>query len=62
MLPALMVRRRSGLTYYAGTMGQLQRDGINRLRQRRGVLGQEKTICTAPAYAGWNAGTGAGWG
>lgn len=48
--------------YYAGTMGQLQRDGINRLRHVMGYSGQEKTICTAPAYAGWNAGTGAGWG
>ena len=48
--------------YYAGTMGQLQRDGINRLRHVMGYSGQDKTICTAPAYAGWSAGTGAGWG
>ena len=48
--------------YYAGTMGQLQRDGINRLRHVMGYSGQEKTICTAPAYAGWSAGTGACWG
>ena len=48
--------------YYAGTMGQLQRDGINRLRHVMGYSGQEKTICTAPGYAGWSAGTGAGWG
>lgn len=48
--------------YYAGTMGQLQRDGINRLRHVMGYSGQEKTICTAPAYAGWSAGTGALWG
>lgn len=48
--------------YYAGTMGQLQRDGINRLRHVMGYSGQEKTICTTPAYMGWSAGTGAGWG
>jgi len=48
--------------YYAGTMGQLQRDGINRLRHVMGYSGQEKTICTTPAYTGWSAGTGAGWG
>ena len=48
--------------YYAGTMGQVQRDGINRLRHVMGYSGQEKTICTTPAYAGWRAGTGAGWG
>ncbi|MCB1762492.1 MAG: molybdopterin oxidoreductase family protein [Gammaproteobacteria bacterium] len=48
--------------YYGGTMGQVQRDGINRLRHVMGYSGMAKTICVAPAYAGWNAGTGAGWG
>jgi len=48
--------------YYGGTMGQVQRDGINRLRHVMGYSGQKKTICTAPAYAGWSAGTGADWG
>ncbi len=48
--------------YYAGTMGQLQRDGINRLRHVMGYSKQSKTICTSIAYAGWQAGVGAGWG
>ena len=48
--------------YYAGTMGQLQRDGINRLRHVMGYSGLLKTICTSIAYAGWNAGVGAEWG
>lgn len=48
--------------YYAGTMGQLQRDGINRLRHLLGWSRQAKTICTSIAYAGWNAGVGAEWG
>ena len=48
--------------YYGGTMGQLQRDGINRLRHVMGYSGQLKTICTSLAYAGWNAGVGAAWG
>ncbi|HHH40354.1 MAG TPA: molybdopterin oxidoreductase family protein [Sedimenticola sp.] len=44
--------------YYAGTMGQLQRDGINRLRHVMGYSRQRKTICTELAYAGWRAGVG----
>lgn len=48
--------------YYAGTMGQLQRDGINRLRHAMGYSRQLKTICTSIAYSGWNAGVGAVWG
>ncbi len=48
--------------YYAGTMGQLQRDGIHRLRHGMGYSGQKGTICTALAYAGWKAGVGAAWG
>ncbi|MES9902208.1 MAG: molybdopterin oxidoreductase family protein [Sedimenticola sp.] len=48
--------------YYAGTMGQLQRDGINRLRHAMGYSRQKKTICTSIAYSGWSAGVGAVWG
>lgn len=48
--------------YYGGTMGQLQRDGINRLRHVMGYSRQEKTICVATGYSGWSAGTGADWG
>ncbi|MES9899987.1 MAG: molybdopterin-dependent oxidoreductase [Sedimenticola sp.] len=48
--------------YYAGTMGQLQRDGINRLRYAMGYSRQKKTICTSIAYSGWSAGVGAVWG
>ncbi len=48
--------------YYAGTMGQVQRDGINRLRHVLGYSGMHKSICTSIAYAGWNAGVGAEWG
>jgi len=44
--------------YYGGTMGQLQRDGINRLRHVMGYSGQKKTICTSIAYSGWQAGVG----
>ena len=45
--------------YYAGTMGLVQRDGINRLRHVMRYSGQGKTICTALCDAGWNAGHGA---
>ena len=48
--------------YYGGTMGQLQRDGINRLRHAMGYSLQKNTICTALGYAGWMAGAGALWG
>jgi anaerobic selenocysteine-containing dehydrogenase len=44
--------------YYAGTMGLVMRDGINRLRHVMRYSRQRKTICTAPAEAGWIAGTG----
>lgn len=44
--------------YYAGTMGQLQRDGIIRLKNAMGYSGMLNTICTRVAYAGWTAGTG----
>ena len=35
--------------YYAGTMGQVQRDGIHRLRHALGYSDQKRTICTALA-------------
>ena len=44
--------------YYAGTMGLVQRDGINRLRHVMGYSRQKKTICTSTAETGWVAGVG----
>jgi len=44
--------------YYAGTMGLVMRDGINRLRHVLRYSRQKKTICTGSAEAGWAAGTG----
>ncbi|WP_210396413.1 molybdopterin-containing oxidoreductase family protein [Motiliproteus sediminis] len=44
--------------FYAGTMGQVQRGSINRLRNLMGYSGQLTNICTAIGYAGWKAGTG----
>jgi anaerobic selenocysteine-containing dehydrogenase len=44
--------------YYAGTMGLLQRDGINRLRHVMRYSRQAKTICTSICEAGWMAGVG----
>ena len=44
--------------YFAGTMGQVQRDGINRLRHVMRYSRQKMTICTAIMEAGWRAGVG----
>jgi anaerobic selenocysteine-containing dehydrogenase len=44
--------------YYAGTMGYVMRDGINRLRHVKKYSGQYSTICTAMAWTGYVAGTG----
>ena len=44
--------------FYAGTMGHLQRDGIERLRHVMRYSGQKSTICTALSDAGWLAGAG----
>ncbi|MFZ1682332.1 MAG: molybdopterin-dependent oxidoreductase, partial [Rhizobiaceae bacterium] len=44
--------------FYAGTMGLVQRDGINRLRHARGYSHQYDTICTNTAWTGWVMGTG----
>jgi len=48
--------------YYAGTMGLVQRDGINRLRHAMRYSQMKKTFCTALANAGWKAGVGGVWG
>ena len=44
--------------YYAGTMGLVMRDGINRLRHVKKYSGFFSTICVNPAFAGFIAGTG----
>ena len=44
--------------YYAGTMGLVMRDGINRLRHAKKYAGFHSTICVNPAYAGFAAGVG----
>jgi len=44
--------------YYAGTMGLVQRDGINRLRHAMGYSRQHSTFCNTLADAGWLAGAG----
>ena len=44
--------------YYAGTMGLVMRDGINRLRHAKKYSGFHSTICVSSAYSGFAAGTG----
>ena len=44
--------------YFAGTMGLLQRDGINRLRNAKGYSLFHTTICVNMAWLGFEAGTG----
>ncbi len=44
---------------YAGTMGLVQRDGIERLRFSMKASRQHSTICIALSDAGWKAGCGA---
>src|ERR1700735_5043692 len=44
--------------FYAGTMGFVQRDGINRLRHAKKYSGFFSTICVNPAWTGFIAGTG----
>ena len=44
--------------HYAGTMGQVQRDGIHRLRHTKRYSRQYDTICTNMAWNGFIAGTG----
>ena len=45
--------------YYAGTMGLVQRDGINRLRHAKRYSGMHATICVTLAWTGFTAGAGA---
>jgi len=44
--------------FYAGTMGLVMRDGINRLRHAKRYSGQHSTICVTLAWTGYLAGTG----
>lgn len=44
--------------FYAGTMGLVIRDGINRLRHAKKYSGQHSTICVMSAWNGYLAGTG----
>jgi anaerobic selenocysteine-containing dehydrogenase len=45
--------------YFAGTMGHVQRDGIQRLRHVKSYSRQHSTICTTLPESGWLAGVGA---
>jgi anaerobic selenocysteine-containing dehydrogenase len=44
--------------YFAGTMGLVMRDGINRLRHVKKYSNQHSSICTTLAWTGFIAGTG----
>ncbi|MFP6680773.1 MAG: molybdopterin oxidoreductase family protein [Gammaproteobacteria bacterium] len=44
--------------FYAGTMGLVMRDGINRLRHAKKYSGEHATICVTSAVNGYTAGTG----
>ncbi|WP_286203203.1 molybdopterin-containing oxidoreductase family protein [Rhizobium lusitanum] len=44
--------------YYAGTMGLVQRDSINRLRHAKRYSGFFSSICTNPAWTGFTMATG----
>ncbi|TDJ69482.1 MAG: molybdopterin oxidoreductase family protein [Proteobacteria bacterium] len=44
--------------FYAGTMGLVMRDGINRLRHAKNYSGEHATICVMSAWNGFEAGTG----
>ena len=44
--------------FFAGTMGHVQRDGIERLRHVKGYSRQISTICTTLPESGWFAGVG----
>ena len=44
--------------YFAGTMGHVQRDGINRLRHVMKYSRQHNTICSTIQEMGWAAGVG----
>jgi len=44
--------------YFAGTMGLVMRDGINRLRHAKRYSSMYSSICTTLAWTGYAAGTG----
>ena len=44
--------------FYGGTMGLVQRDGLQRLRHTMRYSRQHSTICSALTDAGWHAGCG----
>jgi anaerobic selenocysteine-containing dehydrogenase len=44
--------------FYAGTMGLVQRDGINRMRHALRYSRQHSTICNVLSDSGWYAGAG----
>jgi anaerobic selenocysteine-containing dehydrogenase len=44
--------------FYAGTMGHVHRDGIERLRAAKGYSRQYDTICTGTSWPGYIVGTG----
>ena len=44
--------------YYAGTMGLVMRDGIERLRHTKSYSGMYGTVCIALSWPGYFAGTG----
>jgi anaerobic selenocysteine-containing dehydrogenase len=44
--------------YYAGTMGRVQRDGVNRLRHAMRYSREQTTICNLLTDNGWLAGVG----
>jgi anaerobic selenocysteine-containing dehydrogenase len=44
--------------FYAGTMGLVQRDGIERLRHAMGYSRYDSTICVTLSDTGWAAGVG----
>ena len=48
--------------FYAGTMGYVQRDGIERLRHAKRYSRQKSTFCVTLSDAGWKAGYGKRWG
>ncbi len=45
-----------------GTLGIVQRWGLDRLRHVMGYSGELGSICVTPAVTGWKAGVGAVWG
>jgi len=44
--------------YYAGTMGHVMRDGLQRLRHAKEYSGMQGTYCVSLSGPGWKAGTG----